>query len=160
MNTLIRGVLACFILLASALCSSSSQQNDWSLSIIETAKQDCSSSFILEDKAVTHIDLTCDGLNDIEVVDEAGFQCPETGASTYCGSGWCKVYFLAKNDELSGFAQGLEILETNYDEKVILLGLQGNDCGEAGSVTCFKAISFTDGRFVHQDWLAKINFKT
>ena len=151
MITLIRGVTSCFILLASALCSSSSEQNDCSLSIIQTAKQDCSSSFILEDKALTHIDLTCDGLNDIVVVDEAGFQCPETGASTYCGSGGCKLYFLAKNDELSGFSQGWEILETNYGEKVILLGLHGSAYGEAGSVACFKAISFTDGRFVHQD---------
>ena len=151
MITLIRGVLACFILLVSALCSSSSEQNDLSLLIIETAKQDCGSSFILEDNAVTHIDLTSDGINDIIVVDEAGFQCPDIGASTYCGSGGCKVYFLAKNDELSGFTQGWEILETNHGEKVILLGLHGSACGEAGSVTCFKAMSFTDGRFVHQD---------
>ena len=73
MIMIVRGVKACFMLLVSAVSGFSSEQDDRLLSIIHKAKQNCGSSFILEDKAVTHIDLTSDSINDIIVVDEDGF---------------------------------------------------------------------------------------
>ena len=151
MIVFIRGALACSMLLLSAVCGLSSDQDDRLSFIIEKAKQNCGSSFILEDNAVTQIDLSSDGINDIIVVDEDGFQCPHTGASTYCGSGGCKVHLLAETDALSGFARGWEIVQTQQGKKVILLSLHGSACGEVGTVVCFKAIFVTDGRLIYQD---------
>lgn len=120
-------------------------------SLLKTAESDCGTSFKLDDTAVTYLDLTEDGIHDIIVVDESGFICPDNGASYYCGSGGCQVHFLAEADQVQGQVQGWEIMQTKHGKKVILLGLHGSACNAIGTVTCFKAMTFNDGRFVYQD---------
>lgn len=151
MIVIIRGLLTCVMLLVSAVCTFSSDLDDRLASIIERAEQNCGSSFILEDKAVTYIELTSDSINSVIVVDEDGFQCPYTGPSTYCGSGGCKVHLLTEVEQLSGFARGWEIIQTQQGKKVILLSLHGSACEEVGTVGCFKVISVFEGRLVYQD---------
>jgi hypothetical protein len=82
-------------------------------SLLKTAESDCGTSFKLDDTAVTHLDLIEDGINDIIVVDESGFLCPDNGASSYCGSGVCQVHFLAE----VGQVQGWGIMRTNMGRK-------------------------------------------
>ena len=143
-------VVASLFLVAISSISHASGADAALTSLLETAESDCGASFKLEDTAVTYLDLTEDGTNDIIVVDESGFSCPDNGASYYCGSGGCQVHFLADADQVLGQAQSWEIMQTKHGKKVILLGLHGSACNEAGAVACFKAMSFSDGRFVYQ----------
>ena len=143
-------VVASLFLVAISSISHASGADAALTSLLATAESDCGASFNLEDTAVTYLDLTEDGTNDIIVVDESGFSCPDNGASYYCGSGGCQVHFLADADQVLGQAQSWEVIQTKHGKKVILLGLHGTACNEAGAVACFKAMSFSDGRFVYQ----------
>ena len=142
--------VASLLLVAISSVGHSSDADAALTSLLKTAESDCGTSFKLEDTAVTYLDLTEDGANDIIVVDESGFSCPDNGASYYCGSGGCQVHFLAESDQVQGQVQGWEIMQTKHGKKVMLLGLHGSACDEPGAVTCFKAMSFSDGRFVYQ----------
>ena len=145
-------ILIVLLLFVSLVSISHAGDFDVSVSkILTSAKQDCGSSFILKDNAVTQTDLNSDGITDIVTVDEGGFKCLDTEGSAYCGSGGCRVHFITEVDKLSGFARDWEILQTRHGKKIILLLLHGSACGEIGVVDCFKVISVTNGRFIYQD---------
>ncbi|PZQ96688.1 MAG: hypothetical protein DI533_13940 [Cereibacter sphaeroides] len=91
------------------------------------------------DGAVRNLDLTGDGRADT-VVDEALFKC-STAADLFAGPAGSKVHLLAEGTESSYLVQGWDTaIWTN--RQLVLLALQGTDCGAEATDPCFEVLTW------------------
>ena len=116
--------------------------------IISNEKKSCGDNFATDE--VVKLDLDLDGNIDLGILDESGFSCPEFGVSYYCGSAGCSIHLITTDDYMRGYAQGWEIITTQFGERLVLMSLHGSACKKEGSITCYKVISISKGKLVYQ----------
>ena len=116
--------------------------------IISNEKKSCGDNFATDE--VVKLDLDLDGNIDLGILDESGFSCPEFGVSYYCGSAGCSIHLITTDDYMRGYAQGWEIITTQFGERLVLMSLHGSACKKEGSITCHKVISISKGKLVYQ----------
>lgn len=97
------------------------------------------------DGAVTSVDLSGDGTSDT-ILDESRLTC-STAASAFCGSGGCGVHAIVGDKVTSWLATGWRTIDWNQDT-ILLIGLDGGDCGGIGAERCYEAAVWSDGRFL------------
>lgn len=138
--------------LTDQLSSFSKDTKNSVVSIIEDVQQFCNSTIKLTDNAVSYLDLTANGKIDIIVIDRGSFECPSSGSnSDWCGSGGCRVHFIAPFDQIQGMVRGWIAVEDKNNDKYILLDLHGSACGKAGYQPCNKKLSLLDGKFTLEE---------
>ena len=100
--------------------------------------------FYAEEGAVTHIDVTGDGVSD-QIVDASQFAC-STAVSPYCGTGGCPLTVIV-NDVLFKFqAQRWKVI--HWDEQpVLLLQVHSAACEMHSWQPCIKAMTWSEGGF-------------
>ena len=116
--------------------------------IISNEKKSCGDNFATDE--VVKLDLDLDGNIDLGILDESGFSCPEFGVSYYCGSAGCSIHLITTDDYMRGYAQGWELITTQFGERLVLMSLHGSACKKEGSITCYKVISISKGKLVYQ----------
>ena len=122
--------------------------------IITDAKQYCVSDggqFSTNEDALQVYDFkTSDGVEELVVIDEYGFEC-SLAASYYKGSAGAVVHLITPSDDMSGFARGVEITTMADDVPLVLLRLHGVSCDAVSYYPCVKAITVFDGRLLSTD---------
>ena len=135
------------IRLAFALCllASPALAEDTVEKILTEAKADCASLddgvFDAPVGTITDVDLTGDGKPE-QVVDAAKFTC-STSASYWGGTGGSQLSLIVAGKRLDYFAQEWKVIEWNK-APVLLLWLNGGECGGAGADSCVEALVWSD----------------
>ncbi|MFC3181759.1 hypothetical protein [Cypionkella sinensis] len=135
------------IRLALALClfAGPALAEDTVEKILSEAKADCASLddgvFDAPVGTITDVDLTGDGKPE-QVVDAAKFTC-STSASYWGGTGGSQLSLIVAGKRLDYFAQEWKVIEWNK-APVLLLWLNGGECGGAGADSCIEALVWSD----------------
>ena len=131
-------ILLC--LLAAPACA-----EDTVAAILAEAKADCASldggTFDAPAGTITEVDLTGDGKPE-QVVDAAKFNC-STSASYWGGTGGSQLSLVVDGKRLDYFAQEWKVIAWNK-APVLLLWLNGDECGGAGVDPCVEALVWSD----------------
>ncbi|MES2435588.1 MAG: hypothetical protein V4586_17405 [Pseudomonadota bacterium] len=113
--------------------------------ILAEAKADCASLdkgvFDAPVGTITDIDLTGDGKPE-QIVDAAKFIC-STSASYWGGTGGSQLSLVIDGKRMDYFAQEWKVIEWNK-APVLLLWLNGGECGGAGADSCIEALVWSD----------------
>lgn len=113
--------------------------------ILDEAKADCASLengvFDAPAGTVNNVDLTGDG-NPEQIVDASKFVC-STSASYWGGTGGSQVSLVIGAKRVDYFAQEWRIVRWN-DAAILLLWLNGGECGGAGADSCTEALVWSD----------------
>lgn len=141
---MLRAALASTLLLTPVVAASSPVDD-----LLAAAARTCAGidggEMTAPEGAVTSVDLSGDGAADA-VVDESRLTC-STAASAFCGSGGCMVHAVVGNKVTSWLATGWRIIDWNQD-RILLIGRDGGDCGGIGAERCYEAAVWSDGRFL------------
>lgn len=109
--------------------------------ILSEAKADCASIdngvFDAPAGTVTEVDLTGDGKPD-QVVDAAKFNC-STSASYWGGTGGSQLSLVIGGKRMDYLAQDWKVVVWN-EAPMLLLFLNGGECGGAGADPCVEAL--------------------
>ncbi|GLS88763.1 hypothetical protein GCM10010873_37370 [Cypionkella aquatica] len=113
--------------------------------ILAEAKADCASLdkgvFDAPTGSVTEVDLTGDGKAEM-VVDASKFIC-STSASYWGGTGGSQLSLIVAGKRQDFFAQEWKVIAWN-NAPVLLLWLNGGECGGAGADPCIEALVWSD----------------
>lgn len=119
--------------------------------IVSEAMQYCVSDggqFSTNEDALQVYDFkTSDGVEELVVVDEYGFDC-NLAASYYTGSAGAVVHLITPNDYRYGYARGVEVTTMADDIPVVLMHLHGVSCDAVGYYPCVQAITVFDGELL------------
>ncbi|MDZ4310779.1 MAG: hypothetical protein U1A24_09530 [Cypionkella sp.] len=131
---------ACLCLLAAPVFAEDTVE-----AILAEAKADCASldggTFSAPEDAVTAVELTGEGAPE-QLVDAAKFQC-STSASYWGGTGGSQLSLIVAGKRLDYFAQDWKVVFWN-EAPVLLLWLNGGECGGAGADPCIEALVWSD----------------
>ena len=130
---------------------------DGAKAIIEEDRKDCKEEYdgtlTVLNHAITKLRV---GRNDeykqtlatVEVLDYGGLHC-DTAISRWCGSGGCRKEFLVNGVEQSfGQFQGIEEVQLENGEYILVGGLHGSSCDTAGYNYCYVALRWDGERFL------------
>lgn len=113
--------------------------------ILDEAKADCANldggAFETPEGTVIRVDLTGDGIVEF-IVDASKFTC-STSASYWGGTGGSQLSVVVGGKRLAYFAQAWKVIEWNK-APVLLLWLNGGECGGAGADPCVETLVWND----------------
>lgn len=118
--------------------------------LLTQAKEDCASDggvLELSGGEVNKFDFDKDGLTDLSVLHEIDYNC-SSSASLFQGTAGAVVHIMTDKDYLSGYVREVQAVTAFKNKQVILLGLHGSSCDEAGYISCVQAITLHEGRII------------
>jgi len=86
-------------------------------------------------------------VEEVTIVNENYFNCSST-ASLYGGSAGAPVHLITTNDYKYGYSRAIEIITAFNGTPLILLGLHGMSCDDAGYKPCIQAITLFEGELL------------
>lgn len=120
------------------------------LTLIKEAAESCADyGGILElsGNEITRYDFDQDDNIDLIVLNEIEYICP-TALSLFAGNGGQTFHFMTDIDYITDFARSFEVIDAVHGVSVILLNQHGSSCGTFGFITCVRAITIHEGRFL------------
>ena len=118
--------------------------------LLTQAKEDCTSDvgvLELSGSEVNKFDFDEDGVTDLSVLHEIDYNC-SSSASLFQGTAGAVVHILTDKDYFSGYVREVQAVTAFDNKQIILLGLHGSSCDEAGYVSCVQAITLYEGRII------------
>lgn len=113
--------------------------------VLAQAKSDCASidngAFTAPPEAVIPVDVTGDGKPE-SMIDSGFFQC-STSASYWGGTGGNWLSLIVEGQQINFLAQGWQVVSWNQ-MPVLMLWLNGAECGGAGADPCVEAMVWSD----------------
>ena len=146
-------ILTAICLLIASLASSSAFSQSVESRIDELltqAKEDCASDggvLELSEHEVSKFDFDKDGVTDLSVLHEIDYNC-SSSASLFQGTAGAVVHIMTDKDYFSGYVREVQAVTAFNNKQVILLGLHGSSCDEAGYISCVQAITLHEGRII------------
>lgn len=119
-------------------------------SLLTSAQDSCAGDggvLELSGEEVVRYDFDKDGETDLTVLHEIDFEC-SSSASLFQGTAGAVAHLMTKTDYTYGYAREVDVVNAFNNVPVILLGIHGMSCDEAGYVRCVQAITVHEGRFV------------
>lgn len=101
----------------------------------------------LSGEEVVRYDFDKDGETDLTVLHEIDYKC-SSSASLFQGTAGAVAHLMTKTDYSYGYARAVDVVNAFNNVPVILLGIHGMSCDEAGYINCVQAITVHEGRFV------------
>jgi hypothetical protein len=140
------------LVIATAMASSAFSQSIETRidELLTQAKEDCASDggvLKLSGNEVNKFDFDEDGETDLSVLHEIDYNC-SSSASLFQGTAGAVVHILTDKDYFSGYVREVQAVTAFDNKQIILLGLHGSSCDEAGYVSCVKAITLHEGRII------------
>ncbi|MDA8914603.1 hypothetical protein N9I17_05840 [Amylibacter sp.] len=149
MKTILTAV--CFLIASLASTSAFSQSVENRIAeLLTQAKEDCASDggvLDLSGDEVNKFDFDGDGVTDLSVLHEIDYNC-SSSASLFQGTAGAVVHIMTDKDYFSGYVREVQAVTAFDNKQVILLGLHGSACDEAGYIRCVKAITLHEGRII------------
>ena len=118
--------------------------------LLTQAKEDCTSDggvLELSGSEVNKFDFDEDGVTDLSVLHEIDYNC-SSSASLFQGTAGAVVHIMTDKDYFSEYVREIKEVTAFNNKQVLLLGLHGSSCGEAGYVSCVQAITLHEGRII------------
>ena len=145
-------ILKTVLVIATVMASSAFSQNIESriTELLTQAKEDCASDggvLELSGSEVNKFDFDEDGVTDLSVLHEIDYNC-SSSASLFQGTAGAVVHILTDKDYFSGYVREVQAVTAFDNKQIILLGLHGSSCDEAGYVSCVQAITLHEGRII------------
>jgi len=124
------------------------QASELSDQLIRDARQRCAAyaggQLGYQPGTIRVIDLNRDGIED-EIVDESTYTCTSS-SSLFCDATGCALKVIVNNRILERRVRQWQILDWDND-RMLLLALDGSQCGTSGAGGCYEAITWVDGDF-------------
>jgi len=149
MKTILTALCFLIVSLASSSAFSQSVENRISELLIQ-AKEDCASDggvLELSGDEVNKFDFDKDGLTDLSILHEIDYNC-SSSTSLFQGTAGAVVHIMTDEDYFSGYVREIQAVTAFNNKQVILLGLHGSSCDEAGYISCVQAITLHEGRII------------
>ena len=149
MKTILTAVCFLIAFLASTSAFSQSVENRIA-ELLTQAKEDCTSDggvLELSGSEVNKFDFDEDGVTDLSILHEIDYNC-SSSASLFQGTAGAVVHIMTDEDYFSGYVREIQAVTAFNNKQVLLLGLHGSSCGEAGYVSCVQAITLHEGRII------------
>jgi hypothetical protein len=146
MKTLITAVMLS-VIASSAFSQSIENRID---ELLTRAKEDCASDggvLELSGSEVNKFDYDGDGVTDLSILHEIDYNC-SSSASLFQGTAGAVVHIMTDEDYFSGYVREVQAVTAFNNKQVILLGLHGSSCDEAGYISCVQAITLHKGRII------------
>ena len=146
MKTLITAVMLT-VIASSAFSQSVENRID---ELLTQAKEDCASDggvLELSGNEVNKFDFDGDGVTDLSILHEIDYNC-SSSASLFQGTAGAVVHIMTDKDYSSGYVREVQAVTAFNNKQVILLGLHGSSCDEAGYISCVQAITLHEGRII------------
>ncbi|MDB4251675.1 hypothetical protein N9831_03110 [Amylibacter sp.] len=145
-------ILITVLVIATAMASSASSQSIENRidELLTQAKEDCASDggvLKLSGNEVNKFDFDGDGVTDLSILHEIDYNC-SSSASLFQGTAGAVVHIMTDKDYFSGYVREVQTVTAFNNKQVILLGLHGSACDEAGYIRCVKAITLHEGRII------------
>ena len=118
--------------------------------LLTQAKEDCASDggvLELSGSEVNKFDFDEDGVTDLSILHEIDYNC-SSSASLFQGTAGAVVHIMTDKDYFSGYVREVQAVTAFNNKQVILLGLHGSSCDEAGYISCVQAITLHEGRII------------
>ena len=118
--------------------------------LLTQAKEDCTSDggvLELSGSEVNKFDFDEDGVTDLSILHEIDYNC-SSSASLFQGTAAAVVHIMTDKDYFSEYVREIKEVTAFNNKQVLLLGLHGSSCGEAGYVSCVQAITLHEGRII------------
>jgi len=149
MKTILTALCFLIAFMASSPAFSQSVENRID-ELLTQAKEDCASDggvLELSGSEVNKFDFDEDGVTDLSILHEIDYNC-SSSASLFQGTAGAIVHIMTDKDYFSGYVREVQAVTAFNNKQVILLGLHGSACDEAGYVSCIKAITLHEGRII------------
>ena len=149
MKTILTALCFLIAFLSSSSAFSQSIENRID-ELLTQAKEDCASDggvLELTGSEVNKFDYDGDGETDLSVLHEIDYNC-SSSASLFQGTAGAVVHIMTDKDYFSGYVREVQAVTAFKNKQVILLGLHGSACDEAGYIRCVKAITLHEGRII------------
>ena len=150
MKTILTALL-CFLIAFMAFSPAFSQSVENRITeLLIQAKEDCASDggvLELSGNEVNKFDFDGDGVTDLSILHEIDYNC-SSSASLFQGTAGAVVHIMTDEDYFSGYVREIQAVTAFNNKQVLLLGLHGSSCGEAGYVSCVQAITLHEGRII------------
>ena len=145
-------ILITVLVIATAMASSASSQSIENRidELLTQAKEDCASDggvLELSGNEVNKFDFDEDGVTDLSILHEIDYNC-SSSASLFQGTAGAVVHIMTDKDYFSGYVREVQVVTAFNNKQVLLLGLHGSACDEAGYIRCLKAITLHQGRII------------
>ena len=145
-------ILITVLVIATAMASSASSQSIENRidELLTQAKEDCASDggvLKLSGNEVNKFDFDGDGVTDLSILHEIDYNC-SSSASLFQGTAGAVVHIMTDKDYFSEYVREIKEVTAFNNKQVLLLGLHGSSCGEAGYVSCVQAITLHEGRII------------
>ena len=118
--------------------------------LIAEAKVSCISEggvLGLSGDEVVKYDFNNNGSTDLTVLNELEYDC-SSSASLFQGTAGAIIHLMTDKDYFSGYAREVQLVNAFNNKQIILLGLHGSSCGEAGNIICVDALTLHEGRII------------
>ena len=96
---------------------------------------------------IVQYDFDNNGSTDLTILNEIEYDC-SSSASLFQGTAGAIIHLMTDKDYLSGYAREVQLVSAFNNKQIILLGLHGSSCGEAGNIICVDAITLHEGRII------------
>ena len=149
MKTILTALCFLIAFLSSSSAFSQSVENRID-ELLTQAKEDCASDggvLELTGSEVNKFDYDGDGETDLSVLHEIDYNC-SSSASLFQGTAGAVVHIMTDKDYFSGYVREVQAVTAFNNKQVILLGLHGSSCDEAGYISCVQAITLHEGRII------------
>ena len=145
-------ILITVLVIATTIASSAfSQSVENRISeLLTQAKEDCASDggvLELSGSEVNKFDFDEDGVTDLSILHEIDYNC-SSSASLFQGTAGAVVHIMTDKDYFSGYVREVQAVTAFDNKQIILLGLHGSSCDEAGYISCVQAITLHEGRII------------
>ena len=150
MKTILTALL-CFLIAFMAFSPAFSQSVENRITeLLIQAKEDCASDggvLELSGDEVNKFDFDADGVTDLSILNEIDYNC-SSSASLFQGTAGAVVHIMTDKDYFSGYVREVQAVTAFNNKQVLLLGLHGSSCDEAGYISCVQAITLHEGRII------------
>jgi hypothetical protein len=96
---------------------------------------------------VVQYDFDNNGSTDLTILNEIDYKC-SSSASLFQGTAGAIIHLMTDKDYFSGYAREVQLVNAFNNKQIILLGLHGSSCGEAGNIICVDALTLHEGRII------------
>lgn len=96
---------------------------------------------------IVQYDFDNNGSTDLTILNEIEYSC-SSSASLFQGTAGAIIHLMTDKDYLSGYAREVQLVNAFNNKQIILLGLHGSSCGEAGNIICVDALMLHEGRII------------
>jgi len=96
---------------------------------------------------IVQYDFDNNGSTDLTILNELEYDC-SSSASLFQGTAGAIIHLMTDKDYFSGYAREVQLVNAFNNKQIILLGLHGSSCGEAGNIICVDALTLHESRII------------